>query len=300
MRKILFQFDTEEHPSSFDSVVAVDAGVDQLFRYHSVGASSVTGLVHGAIFTRSASDLHNTAIFIGGSNTGDAEDLMAACQRSFLGDLRTSIMMDANGCNTTASAAVVVAGRHVKLAGSRVAVLAGTGPVGRRVAALLAVEGASVTLTSRSLQRARNVADEINSSLQSERVAGDELANDDDADRIAAGADVLIGCGASGIELIDAKSIGKLRNLKVAIDLNAVPPAGIAGVHVTDKAKPMSHGTLAYGTIAYGAIGIGGLKMKTHRRAIQSLFESNDKVLDAAEIYQIAKTIDSANAAIPS
>lgn len=288
MRKILFQFDTEDHPSSFDSVVAVDAGVDQLFRYHGVGASNVTELVHGAIFTRGTKDLHHTAIFIGGNHTGDAEDLLVACQRSFLGDLRVSIMMDANGCNTTASAAVVAAGRHVQLAGNRMVVLGGTGPVGQRVARLLASEGALVTLTSRSLERAKSVAAEINLALQCELVTGDELANDDDADRIAAGAIALIGCGASGVELIDAKSMGKLETLKLAIDLNAVPPAGIAGIEPIDKAKSMLSGA-----IAYGAIGMGGLKMKTHRRAIQLLFESNKHVLDAAEIYQIAKKIDS-------
>ena len=33
------------------------------------------------------------------------------------------------------------------------------------------------------------------------------------------------------------------------------------------------------------------LKMKTHKAAIQSLFESNDQLLDAEEIYAIAKAI---------
>ncbi|KAA1262575.1 Bifunctional protein MdtA [Rubripirellula obstinata] len=292
MQRILFQFDTDDQPSSFDSVVAIDAGVDQLLRYQNVGASSVAGLVHGAMFTRGGNDLANTAIFIGGSSVDDAEDLMRVCQKTFFANVRVSLMMDAGGCNTTASAAVVAAGRHVDLSGTSAVVLAGTGPVGRRVAWLLATEGASVTITSRSLTRAKKAADEINQSVGNQQVVGRELANDDDADQITADADLIISCGAAGVELIDENTIAKLTDLKVAIDLNAVAPAGIASIKVTDKAAPIGKA----GAIGYGAIGVGGLKMKTHRRAIKSLFESNDKVLDVAEIYAIAKEIEQSSA----
>ena len=72
----------------------------------------------------------------------------------------------------------------------------------------------------------------------------------------------------------------------MAIDLNAVPLAGIECVDVTNKAKQVGH------VVTYGAIGVGGLKMKTHRAAVSSLFERNDIVLDAAEIYEIAKGIN--------
>ena len=38
--------------SVFDRVVAIDAGVDELFSYGGVKPEQVAGLVHGAIFTR--------------------------------------------------------------------------------------------------------------------------------------------------------------------------------------------------------------------------------------------------------
>ncbi|WP_375314972.1 methylene-tetrahydromethanopterin dehydrogenase N-terminal domain-containing protein [Schlesneria sp. DSM 10557] len=60
-------------PSSFDRVVAVDAGVDELFSYGGVTPDNVETLVHGAIFTRKPSDLVNTAIFVGGSNVAAGE-----------------------------------------------------------------------------------------------------------------------------------------------------------------------------------------------------------------------------------
>ena len=66
MRRILIQLDTDAHPSAFDRVVAVDAGVDELFSYAGVTPNDVESLVHGAIFTRGPADLKNTAIFIGG------------------------------------------------------------------------------------------------------------------------------------------------------------------------------------------------------------------------------------------
>ncbi len=70
--------------------------------------------------------------------------------------------------------------------------------------------------------------------------------------------------------------------LKVAIDLNAVPPLGIEGIEMTDR------GTQCDAVIAYGAIGVGDTKMKVHKNAIARLFERNDLVLDAEEIYQLA------------
>ncbi|MGB7326542.1 MAG: NAD(P)-dependent methylenetetrahydromethanopterin dehydrogenase [Rubripirellula sp.] len=284
-KKILLQLDIDSQPSSFDSVVAIDAGVDQLLRYEGVQVTGVTSIVHGAMFTRGGDNLKNTAIFIGGSDVSAAEQLLAACQDAFFGPVRVSLMLDANGCNTTASAAVVAASRHIELAGAKAVVLGGTGPVGRRVAQLLASDGADVVLTSRSLDRAASAAKEISEQVQSGSVAAGQAGSPAQTASVLEDAQIVIACGAAGIELADEKTMQSLSTLKVAIDLNAVPPAGIEGIGVADKAKPFGQG------VGYGAVGVGGLKMKTHRAAIESLFTSNDKVLNAAEIYAIAKSI---------
>jgi hypothetical protein len=39
----------------------------------------------------------------------------------------------------------------------------------------------------------------------------------------------------------------------------------------------------------FGALGIGGLKLKLHRGCIGKLFDSSEGVLDAEEIYALAK-----------
>ena len=284
-KRILIQLDSDPQPSSFDSVVAIDSGVDHLLRYGQVQVSGVVPLVHGAMFTRGGDQLQNTAIFVGGSNVDLAEKLLAACHDAFFGPVRVSLMLDANGCNTTASAAVVAAGRHIPISNAKAVVLGGTGPVGRRVSQLLAADGAEVWLASRSLERASQACEQIMGKVGDASIQPLAVDSSLALETLLNGAEIVISCGAAGVELIDQETVERMSQLKVAIDLNAVPPAGIGGIGVTDKAKPLGAG------VAYGAIGVGGLKMKTHKAAIQSLFESNDRLLDAEEIYAIAKAI---------
>jgi hypothetical protein len=100
-----------------------------------------------------------------------------------------------------------------------------------------------------------------------------------------AGIELILSAGAAGVELLPAASWQSLPKLRVAIDLNAVPPAGLGGISATDKAKPRD------GVACYGAIGVGGTKMKVHKAAIQRLFQSNTLVLDTNAIYRIATEI---------
>lgn len=300
-KRILFQFDCDQHPSSFDAVVAIDSGVDHLIAYAGIQATSIEPLVHGAMFTRGGDQLKNTAIFLGGSDVAAAENLLRCVTDAFFGPVRVSVMLDANGCNTTAAAAVVAAARHINLDGARAVVLGGTGPVGERVARLLLSDGASVTLTSRSRFRAQQVCDRVAEQLVEHRstegkkldakLTAAEVGSPEDVADILADTNIVIACGAAGIQLASESDLASAKDLVVAIDLNAVPPSGLGGIAVMDKANPMATGSSAVG---YGAIGVGGLKMKTHRAAIESLFQSNDKVLNADEIFEIAKTVDKA------
>ena len=106
---ILIQLDTDEQVSTFDSVVAIDSNVDHLLRHNCVEPLAVRELVHGAMFTRGGDALKNTAIFVGGSDILDGEEVFDAVRNSFFGPVRVSVMLDSGGCNTTASAAVLAA-----------------------------------------------------------------------------------------------------------------------------------------------------------------------------------------------
>ncbi len=283
--RILIQFDSDPQPSTFDAVVAVDAGVQQLFRHGSVTEDNVTALVHGAMFTRGGEDLKSTALFIGGTKVHEGEALLAAVQKAFFGPVRVSVMLDSNGCNTTAAAAVLSAGKHLDLSSTTALILGGTGPVGRRVARLLARQGAEVRIGSRSPERAVEAAAEVAVDLNEAQIHGVSTAGDDALAEALAGCQALFACGAAGVQLIDQAALQQASAIKLLVDLNAVPPAGIEGVQATDKAVEQN------GRVAYGALGVGGLKMKIHRAAIERLFQANDQVLDADEIYAIGETI---------
>src|SRR4051812_23760154 len=155
-RKILIQFDSDPQPSVFDRVVAIDAGADEVFSYGGVTPETVRELVHGAIFTRGPKDLKRTALFIGGSDVAPGGRLLEEVQKHMVPEygLRVSVLLDSNGANTTAVAAVRAAAGHLSFVACRALVLAGTGPVGQRVSLLLAGQGAEVRVASRQLFRA--------------------------------------------------------------------------------------------------------------------------------------------------
>lgn len=278
---ILLCLDTDPQPSVFDAVVAIDAGVDQLLRHGGVQADAVRDLVYGAMFTRGPAELKNTAIFIGGSDVAAGEQLLAKVRDCFFGPMRVSVLLDSNGANTTAAAAVLCARKHLSLAGQTVTVLAATGSVGRRVVRLLARERANVRVRSRQLARAQQVCDELRKVIPDAQCEAHGASGEASLRESLAGAAAVIAAGAPGIELLPEHVRAECNQLKVAIDLNAVPPAGIGGILPGDKAVERG------GQICYGAIGVGGLKMKLHKGAIRRLFEANDLVLDAEQIYEL-------------
>lgn len=283
--KILLQLDADPQPSVFDSVVAVDAEVDHLFRHGSVTVEQVRPLVYGTIFTRSPDELKSTAIFVGGSNVAAGEKLFEEVKRTFFGPMRVSVMLDPNGANTTAAAAVLAAAKHVSLQGASAVVLGGTGPVGQRAARLLAREGATVRLGSRSQEKAAEVCQSLSHRKGGTAIEPVAAATPDEVRAALEGASIVIAAGAPGAVLLPADIRRAASSLRVAIDLNAVPPVGIEGVEVMDKAADRD------GMKCYGAIGVGGTKMKIHKAAVRKLFESNDQVLDAEEMLDLGRTL---------
>lgn len=284
-KRILVQLDCDALPSTFDAVVAIDSGVEHLVQYGAIHAGNVTGLVHGCMFTRGVDDLKQTAIFVGGSNVSATDAIAAQIRKTFFGPMRVSVMVDGNGSNTTAGAAVVTVHRHLDLSHSTVAVLAATGPVGTIAAKLLARNAKEVRLFSRDKTKAEQVASSLSASDSGLKVAATlschSSSNPDELLSGLRGCQAVIACGAAGAQLLAVHQWKELDDLKLLIDLNAVPPAGIEGVEAFDNAK------VREGKICFGPLGVGGLKMKMHKAAIRSLFESNSAFLDSFEILDI-------------
>lgn len=283
--KILVQLDSDAQASPFDAVVAIDAGVDQLLQYPAIDTAQVQGLVHDAMFPRT-DDLSRTAIFVGGSDVATGEQLLQQVTESYFGPIRVSVMMDSNGANTTAAAAVLAVSRHLELAGAHCLVLAATGPVGQRVVRLLAGEQAQVRVASRKIERAEHVCERVRVAVATAGLTPVQIVNSEELKDAMEGVDVVIAAGAGAVTLLPEEVRRSCASLKVVIDLNAVPPLGVEGLEMTAK-KEQQHGA-----ICYGAIGVGGTKMKIHLAAIQKLFTANDLILDAEEIFAIGQELE--------
>ncbi len=285
MRKLLLQLDSSRLPSVFDQVVAYDAGADDIMSYGGVTETDVRDLIHGCIFTRGPKDLHNTAVWIGGSNMSAGEQLLAMAQDALFAPFTVSMMLDSNGSNTTAVAAVVKIEETLgNLEGKKVLILAGTGPVGQRAGGLLAKDGAHVTITSRKPEQGEKARQFISARFNVQ-VEATTLNDPAALPELCKDIDVLLNSGPAGVQMVPKSAWTAAKSLKIAVDLNAVPPLGIEGVEVSDA------GVVREGVVVYGAFGVGNFKTKLHKACVARLFTRNDLVLDAETIADIAREL---------
>ncbi|HIG91761.1 MAG: NADP-dependent methylenetetrahydromethanopterin/methylenetetrahydrofolate dehydrogenase [Methylococcales bacterium] len=284
MKKLLFQFDTDTTPSVFDTVVAYDADVDHVIAYGGLTPETIKPQVEGCIFTRAPKDKKNTAIFVGGSQMTSGQLLFNSIQQQFFANFRVSIMLDSNGSNTTAAAGVAKLTCSGSLKNKNAVVLAGTGPVGQRAAAMLAQEGAHVSITSRSFDKAQKACQAINNRFNvtvSPIEATDNIARA----KAIAQTHIVFAAGAANIQLLEEAHWKDNPTLELIADANASPPIGVGGTDMMDR------GLNRHGKIIWGSIGFGTLKLALHKACINQLFESNDQVLDAEEIFRLAKSM---------
>jgi threonine dehydrogenase-like Zn-dependent dehydrogenase len=172
------------------------------------------------------------------------------------------------------------------ITGKRVVII-GAGPVGQRTALFLLKEGAGdVVITSRDISRSKAITNQMKEAYGVNVTPG-ETRSDEALEALLKNAHVAIASGPAGVCVIPKTAWENSEALEVVADVNAVPPQGVEGLEVMDN------GTEKNGIRFYGAIAIGNFKMKVHRGAIESLFDSNDQFLDETTIYDIACKIDS-------
>jgi methylenetetrahydrofolate/methylenetetrahydromethanopterin dehydrogenase (NADP+) len=303
MKKILIQLDSDKFASTFDSIVAYDAGADIVQSYGAVSLPDVRNLILSAFFTRGIPDLKDLAVWIGGSDVDVGEQLLMEARRTFFGPFRISLMLDSNGCNTTACTAVAKLARQTELRGASALVI-GPGPVGLRAAVLLAEEGCAVRLVSippqllgprfnfdlaqRTVESGRRAADAFHNGA-SAALGGSlcvELFTDMSAlEKLLERAEIVAAAGPSGLCILPVNAWAARPGVKWLIDFNLTEPLGIEGIKPGDDFA--EHG----GKRALGALAIGNPKMKVHKACIEKLFERNDLVLDTEGVYAIAKQI---------
>jgi methylenetetrahydrofolate/methylenetetrahydromethanopterin dehydrogenase (NADP+) len=288
VKRILLQLDTEEHPSPFDAIVAQDADVDVLLSHGNVKPDETRALVQDAFFTRGPDDLNNTAVWVGGKDVAAGEQIFAQVQKAFFGPFRVSVMLDSNGCNTTAATTIARIAKAYSLDGKRAIVL-GLGAVGLRSATLLQQEGCEVTVASlpadlfsddRPYRRPRglSVAEDL----------GLDIREPDDRSELEAtldGAQIVLAAGPAGVEVLRRDAWTGVDSVELLADYNAAEPLGIEGTEATDDLADYD------GKLVLGALAIGGPKMKVHKACVRKLFESNEQVLDTDAVYEVAKEL---------
>jgi hypothetical protein len=286
VKKVLLQLDTDEHPSPFDAIVAHDAGVEVLLSHGGVKPEEVRGLVQDAFFTRGIDDLRTMAVWVGGKRVSAGEEVFAEVQKAFFGPFRVSVMLDSNGCNTTAATTIARIAKARGLAGKRAVVL-GLGAVGLRSAVLLRDEGCEVTAAALS-------PDLFGDDRPYHRPSGLGVAQGlgldvrEPADRaeleaVLDGAQIVLSSGPAGVQVLRRDFWAQHPTLELLADYNAAEPLGIEGTKATDDLASYD------GKLVLGALAIGGPKMKVHKACVRRLFEANDQVLDTDAVYAIAK-----------
>jgi methylenetetrahydrofolate/methylenetetrahydromethanopterin dehydrogenase (NADP+) len=288
VKKVLLQLDTDEHPSPFDAIVAHDAGVDVLLSHGGVKAESARALAQDAFFTRGVDDLNTMAVWVGGKDVAAGEEIFAQVQKAFFGPFRVSVMLDSNGCNTTAATTIARIAKARDLAGSRAVVL-GLGAVGLRSAVLLQKEGADVAVAAlpselfgddRPYHRPRGLAVAQGLGLDAR-----EPADRAELEALLDGAQVILSAGPAGVPVLRRDFWVQHPTIELLADYNAAEPLGIEDTKATDDMAEYD------GKLVLGALAIGGPKMKVHKTCVRRLFESNDQVLDTDAVYAIAREL---------
>ena len=210
-KKLLFLFDTDPVPSVFDTVVGYDGGADRIIGYGGVTPENVGALVDGCIYTRGPKEKQYTAIFVGGGDMTAGEAVFKAVKKRFFSNFRVSAMLDSNGSNTTAAAGVALLAKASSLKGKKAVVLAGTGPVGMRAAAMLNIEGAEVAITSRQKARAEAAAKAIQERFGF-TPAVIEAADNAARAQAVKGAQIVFAAGAIGVPLLDETGLAERSN----------------------------------------------------------------------------------------
>ena len=282
MKKILIQLDTDQHPSAFDAIAAYDADVDVVMRYGAITPENLEAVVQGAIFPRGPDGLANTAFWVGGSKVRDGEAVFEAAQTLFFKPFKPSIMLDSDGSNTTAAAAVARVRQEVDLKGARAAVV-GVGPVGLRTGELLRREGAEVTeftfppdVMKGGHRRAAGIP--IAQEAGFEVV---EPASSDELDKALADHAVMFAAGPAGTQVL-RRSGWAQKGVRVVVDYSAAEPVGVEGVDRGDNLEEED------GVLKLGALAVGGPKMKLQKRCVQRMFEAKGTVLDLEGVYDVA------------
>lgn len=297
-RSIIHMIDPNVHNSPFDINMAVDAGYEVVVPYSGVKLEEVSTLTQDAIFSRGPSGVKKTGLFIGGRDIGLAMDMLDAAKQAMVPPFEIPVFADPSGAFTTAAALVACVERELKknfnqeLTGMRAVVFGGTGPVGLATAVIAAKAGALTTIVDHfSIDTALDFANEAKRRYDVDLTAT-TAASDADKARLISNADLVFCTAKAGIQVLNASVLADAKQLKVAGDVNAVPPLGIEGLGIMDFGEPLKLAVGCEGAVGIGALAVGNVKYQLQNTLLTETLESDKPVyLDFRNAFDGARKL---------
>jgi methylene-tetrahydromethanopterin dehydrogenase len=293
-KHILHMLTPLKHISPFDVNMALDAGFDAVVPYVDVELAEVTGLVQDAIFSRPPDAGADTGIFIAGRNVSLALDMFEAAKRAMVPPFRISVLADPSGSFTTAAAMVAKVekalnksfGRSLK--DTRISIFGATGVVGFCTAVIAAKESAKVTLAGHDgTERVKKIAAEMKTRFGVDVDAADG-STDAEKTKIIRASEVVLSAAKAGVQSVSQANLTAASDLLIAVDANAVPPAGIEGLAVNANGEPLD----AVKAVGIGPLAIGNVKYKTEFGLFKKMIDSQKSVaFDFQDAFSLAREI---------
>jgi len=276
----------------------MDAGFDVLMPYSNVKLDSVYRLTQDAIFSRSPAGVKRTGIFIGGRDLGLAMDMLDASQQAMVPPFEVSVFADPSGAFTTAAALVACVEQELKvrhdkeLKDCNALVFGGTGPVGIATGIIASLAGADTALVDHlSIDAASDVAKAYNRRFGC-TLKGACASSEADKAQLAANVEIIFCAAKAGIQVLSSAVLKEAKQLKVAGDVNAVPPLGIEGIKRSDSGVPLIHAINAQGAVGIGALAVGNVKYQLQNEMLMLMLKTDKPLyLDFREAFNKARDI---------
>jgi len=294
-KNILHLVTPTKHISPFDANMALDAGYDAVLSYSDVTLDEVTGLVQDAIFSRPPRTGVRTAMFFGGKNATFALDMLANAKKALVPPFGMSFFADPAGSFTTAAAMVACVEKILKekhqrrLDGLKLAIFGATGVVGFASAVIAALERSTVTIVGYDgIKRVAESANEIRTRFNVE-VRPADGSDDSKKSAILNENEAVLCAGRAGVQILSKAQLAGAKNILIAADVNAVPPAGVEGLGMQANGDPLTPN----GAVGLGPLAIGNIKYKTEFGLFQKMIAAPKPVqLDFRDAFVLARELN--------
>jgi methylene-tetrahydromethanopterin dehydrogenase len=234
-------------------------------------------------------------MFFGGKNATLALDMLAKAKKALVPPFGMSFFADPAGSFTTAAAMVACVEKILKekhqrrLDGLKLAIFGATGVVGFASAVIAALERSSVTIVGYDgIKRVADSANEIRTRFNVE-VRPADGSDDSKKSAILNENETVLCAGRAGVQILSKAQLAGAKNILIAADVNAVPPAGVEGLGMQANGDPLTPN----GVVGLGPLAIGNIKYKTEFGLFQKMIAAPKPVqLDFRDAFVLARELN--------